>query len=51
MQFDLSHLNINRDELEFSLNDPIAAPVAQVDLNFQDMDARGFLNKTLLDAV
>ncbi|MCP4985940.1 MAG: type II/IV secretion system protein [Colwellia sp.] len=51
MQFDLSHLSINRDELEFSLNDPIAASVEHTDLNFQDMDARSFLNKTLLDAV
>jgi len=51
MQFDLSHLSINRDDIEFSLNDPIAAAVEQTDLNFQDMDARSFLNKTLLDAV
>ncbi len=51
MQFDLSHININRDDLEFTLNDPIAATIEQTDINFQDMDARNFLNKTLLDAV
>jgi len=51
MQFDLSHININRDELEFSLNDPIATQVKETNLSFQDMDARSFLNKTLLDAV
>jgi len=51
MQFDLSHLSINRDDLEFSLSDPIATPIEQTDINFQDMDARSFLNKTLLDAV
>lgn len=51
MQFDLSHLSINRDDLEFTLNDPIAAPVEQTDIHFQDMDTRNFLNKTLLDAV
>jgi len=51
MQFDLSHLSINRDDLQFSLNDPIATPIEQTGLKFQDIDARGFLNKTLLDAV
>jgi len=51
MQFDLSHLSINRDDLEFTLNDPIAAPVEQTDIHFQDMDTRNFLNKTLLDAI
>ncbi len=51
MQFDLSHLSINRDDLEFSLSDPIAATIEQTEINFQDMDARSFLNKTLLDAV
>ncbi|PCI53614.1 MAG: type IV-A pilus assembly ATPase PilB [Gammaproteobacteria bacterium] len=51
MQFDLSHLSINRDDIEFSISDPISAAVEQTDINFQDMDARSFLNKTLLDAV
>jgi type IV pilus assembly protein PilB len=51
MQFDLSHLSINRDDIEFSLSDPIATVIAQTDIHFQDMDARSFLNKTLIDAV
>jgi len=51
MQFDLSHISINRDDLEFSLNDPIASQIKETNLHYQDMDARSFLNKTLLDAV
>lgn len=51
MHFDLSHLSINRDDIEFSLSEPITTAVAQTDINFQDMDARSFLNKILLDAV
>lgn len=51
MQLDFSHISINRDDIEFTLNDPINQPIAETDISFQDMDARSFINKTLLDAV